>query len=110
MVFTAQVIGRFVFDNLNLLNRSGRLTVLYDPEIKKLNDLEDGALVLLSFLFRQYNLNSIYSSAMQVNRSHCDLLEAIGFQRDGILRQRHFYDGEFRDVYVYSLLRYEADI
>lgn len=104
------VIARMTVTDLNLLNRSCRLTISADPEIGKLNDLQEGLSALLDYVFRQFNLNSVYSSALQLDKRLIETFESLGFKRDGVLRQRHFFDGAFHDIYEYSLLRYEANL
>jgi RimJ/RimL family protein N-acetyltransferase len=37
------------------------------------------------------------------------MLEKAGFRRDGTLRHQYYYNGEFHDGYLYSLLRFEFD-
>lgn len=104
------VIGRLVYDKVNLLNRSARIDSLGDPEIKKTEELSEGLKLLLSYLFMQFDLNSIYTSFSKVEEKTLKFYESLGFKRDGVLRQRHFFAGEFHDVYAYSLLRFEFKI
>ncbi len=104
------VIARMTITDLNLLNRSCRLGITSDPETGKLNDLQEGSAALLDYVFRQFNLNSVYASALQLDRKLIETFESLGFKRDGVLRQRHFFNGAFHDIYEYSLLRYEANL
>ncbi|MFQ5606563.1 MAG: GNAT family N-acetyltransferase [Candidatus Zixiibacteriota bacterium] len=104
------IIARVTVTDLNLLNRSCRLGLASDPELKKRAELDEGVSTLAGYLFRQYNLNSIYGAVTALDRTYIETLEALGFKRDGALRQRHFFDGEYHDVLVFSLLRYEAEV
>lgn len=104
------IIARLTITDLNLLNRSCRLTIAADPEMDKLNDLQEGLSALLDYVFRQFNLNSVYASALQLDKKLIETFESLGFKRDGVLRQRHFFNGAFHDIYEYSLLRYEANL
>ncbi|HSH00604.1 MAG TPA: GNAT family protein, partial [candidate division Zixibacteria bacterium] len=104
------VIGGVCVRELNLLNRSAEIEIFAEPELKKLGEFTDGVLALIGHLFRTYNLNSLYSQTTAADSRTSAALEELGFSRDGALRHRHFYQGEFGDVYIYSLLRYEFEM
>jgi len=37
------------------------------------------------------------------------LLETLGFKKDAVLRDHYFYNGEFHNGFIYSLLLFELD-
>jgi len=55
--------------------------------------------------FTRLGLNRIYAHHMARNPASGRVLERIGMQREGILRQRVRKWGRFEDVVIYSLLR-----
>lgn len=57
--------------------------------------------------FQQLNLNRIHLSVLASNERALRLYEKIGFQREGVLRQAQYKDGEYLDVIVMGLLRGE---
>lgn len=57
--------------------------------------------------FRQLNLNRVHLSVLASNDRAVRLYERIGFQREGLLRQAQYKDGEYLDVIVMGLLRSE---
>ena len=104
------VVGSVIVSDINLLNRSGKLELFADPESADTREYAEGVALLLRHLFNTYNLNSVYTSVTAADSQTVALLEELGFSRDGTLRQRHFYRGEFGDVYIYSLLRFEFEM
>jgi [ribosomal protein S5]-alanine N-acetyltransferase len=57
--------------------------------------------------FHHMNLNRINAYVALQNESSVKLLESLGFKREGIYRDKHFFRGEYYDHYVYSLLKRE---
>ena len=102
-------IGQAEFSNLNELNRSAEISLLIDPEERKSGAGEETINILCRFLFRYRGLNKVYCQIGSFNEAAIKLLESSGFKRDGVLRHHHFYNGEFHDEYVYSLLLFEFE-
>lgn len=62
---------------------------------------------LLSYAFRELNLNRV---SLQVHADHeraVDLWKSVGFQEEGRLRQAVFLGGEYRDLLLMAILRDE---
>lgn len=57
--------------------------------------------------FTNMNLNRINAFVALNNLRSARLLESLGFTREGIYREKHFYRGEYFDHYTYSLLKRE---
>ena len=60
---------------------------------------------LLDYGFHTLKFNRIFARAFIRNSASLKILEQAGFQREGVLRQDMFKDGEFFDVALYGLLR-----
>lgn len=60
---------------------------------------------VLAFGFDQMALNRIEAEVTVGNESSIRVLAKLGFQREGLLRQRGFWKGAYHDVWLYSLLR-----
>jgi [ribosomal protein S5]-alanine N-acetyltransferase len=57
--------------------------------------------------FRSLGLNRIHAYIAPENLTSIRLLEKLGFKREGIFRDKHYYMGEYHDLYCYSLLKRE---
>lgn len=62
---------------------------------------------LIDELYRQYPHPAVYARTLPTNEASRGLLESLGFSQEGRLRKEAFWDGEYRDTIVYSLLREE---
>jgi ribosomal-protein-alanine N-acetyltransferase len=60
---------------------------------------------ILYFGFQQMSLNRIEADVMRHNAASMRVLEKLGFQREGVLRQRGYWKGAYHDLYFFSLLR-----
>ncbi|KAA3635851.1 MAG: N-acetyltransferase [Calditrichaeota bacterium] len=102
-------VGKVSFFNYNDVNRSAELGILIDPDERK-NDYATEALqILIEYLFMYRNLNKVYAETAEFNTGTIKLLESLGFHRDGVLRQHHYFNGEYHNKFAYSLIRYEVD-
>ncbi|MEW6412507.1 MAG: GNAT family protein [Candidatus Zixiibacteriota bacterium] len=102
-------VGQITFFNYNPLNRSAELGILIDPDERKNGHAADAMRVLIKYLFKYRDLNKVHASTAKFNKAAVALLESVGFKKDGALRNHHFYNGEYYDKLVYSMLRFELD-
>jgi ribosomal-protein-alanine N-acetyltransferase len=100
-------IGKISFFNFNSLNLSAELGILIDPDERQRGYAKEAMMVLMKYLFSYRNLNKVYAETAAFNGSAVKLLESLNFKKDGTLRSHHFYDGEFHNKFIYSLLRFE---
>lgn len=62
--------------------------------------------MLLDYGFNTLNINKITNDIFPDNQSIIRLPQKLEFQEEGRLKQQYFYQGECKDVMIYSLLRY----
>lgn len=60
--------------------------------------------LLCGYAFEERRLNKIYATIYAVNPAAGRVLEKVGFQEEGLLRQEGFLDGEHIDLHRYGLL------
>ncbi|AOY75057.1 GNAT family N-acetyltransferase [Clostridium formicaceticum] len=60
---------------------------------------------IIDYGFNILSLNRIEAYVMLENRGSANLLEKLGFQKEGILRERGYYKNKFWDEYIFSLLK-----
>ncbi|WP_255198314.1 GNAT family N-acetyltransferase [Halorarius litoreus] len=61
------------------------------------------------YAFRERRLNKVYATVYAVNPASARVLEKVGFQQEGTLRQHAFVDGEYVDIHYYGLLAEEFE-
>jgi ribosomal-protein-alanine N-acetyltransferase len=62
---------------------------------------------IIRFGFETLNLHSIEADSDPRNTASIRLLEKLGFKREALFRENVYFDGEFLDSAIYSLLRKE---
>jgi RimJ/RimL family protein N-acetyltransferase len=103
------LVGQISFFGYNALNRSAELGLIIDPDEQKKHYGTEALELLIAYLFKYRDLNKVYAHTAEYNKGAVKLLDKLGFQRDGVLRDHQFYQGEFHNSLVYSLLRFEMD-
>lgn len=66
--------------------------------------------VLLDFAFERLDLHRIEADSDPRNSASIRVLERLGFQREGTLRERYFQLGEVQDAVLFGLLRRERRV
>jgi RimJ/RimL family protein N-acetyltransferase len=102
-------VGIITYFDYNSLNRSAEMSLLIDPDERGKKFGLEAIRVLCKHLFYFRGLNKVYAQTASFNRGAVKLLESAGFKRDGVLRQHYFYDRDWHDGYLYSLLAHQAD-
>ena len=64
--------------------------------------------LVLDFGFDRMGLNRIEAVVFRDNAASCGLLEKLGFEREGLLREYEYLRGRYEDMAMYSLLRRQA--
>jgi len=59
---------------------------------------------LLTYGFREMELNRIRATVVTANVASANLLEKLSFQKEGLLREAQFVNGKFDDLFSYALL------
>jgi len=63
--------------------------------------------IMLDYLFLSKNVARIQVQTDVRNAASQNIIEKVGFKKEGILRKNFFMRGELRDCYIYSILREE---
>ena len=64
----------------------------------------------LSYAFDELNLHRIQVTVFSYNDRSLALVDKVGFQREGVFRERLQRDGQRHDMYLYGLLRREWEV
>lgn len=69
----------------------------------------DALATLADYAFDQVGLHKLTAEAFATNEASMHLLESVGFEREGRLREEEYVDGEWVDVVRYGSLAGERD-
>ena len=103
---TGEVIGDTML-NLDVRDRRAELGYLLAKSHRGKGYAFEAASAIVDFGFRNLMLNKIYAGVWTANQPSVNVLEKLGFTREGVLRQHDLKWGEFLDDARYGLLRSE---
>ena len=63
--------------------------------------------ILLDYAFSVKGLERIYTEVFSFNERSRKLMERVGFQQEGLLRQHDFHNGVRQDTYIFGILKPE---
>lgn len=101
-------IGNISLQNINYINRSAEFAIIigekdyWDKSIGR-----DAATLIIEHGFNSLNLNRIYCGTYSNNLGMQNMALALGFVKEGILREADFKEGNYVDIIKYGLLRKE---
>ncbi len=86
-----------------------RAEIGYDmlPEYRRKGIMNEALSKMIEYLFHDVGLNRIYAYIDPRNLASMNLVESLGFVKEGTLRESTFFRGRFWDDVVYSLLARE---
>ena len=85
--------------------RSTELDYWIAPERHDNGYGSDAAERMIQYAFEDRNLRRITSRPGSFNEGSQALLESLGFEHEGTLREASWYRGEYYDILIYGLLR-----
>jgi len=91
----------------NMDNREGWIGYVLNHNFWGQGYATEIAKVLLKFGFDELNLHRIFATCEPANIASAHVLEKIGMQREGYLRENKWAKGKWRDSLVYAILNYE---
>ena len=105
-----ELIGLFGLHQWNQYHRRAELGLDLNRAYWGQGIATEALSAILAFGFTRLNLNHIFASTIVSNKRSVQLLERLGFHRDGTRRSFSYEDdGTFHDSALYSLLQSEFD-
>jgi [ribosomal protein S5]-alanine N-acetyltransferase len=102
-----QLIGSLTLFNLDFNHRRAEIGYALGREHWGHGYMNEALMTLLKYAFESLNLHRIEADVDPRNAASISTLEKLGFQREGVLRERWQVNGEIQDAFFYGLLRHE---
>jgi len=102
-----QLIGSITLFNLSFPHRRAEIGYALAREYWGHGYMNEALMALLKYAFETLDLHRIEADVDPRNTASIKTVERLGFQREGILRERWQVNGEIQDAYFYGLLRHE---
>ncbi|PXX43278.1 GNAT family N-acetyltransferase [Undibacterium pigrum] len=98
------LIGTVGFHTISDINRSAELAYDLAPEYWGKGVMQPAALALCDWGFRQAGYNRIQATVLETNSHSIQLLERMGFEREGYLRAFRMVRGTPGNFWMYACL------
>lgn len=102
-----RTVGTVILSDIDYKNGTAEI------QIKLLGDFQgkgygtDTIRTMVNYCFNELRLHCIYARINEDNTSSQKMVERVGFNREGVLRDRVFKEGKYLDVITYSILNEE---
>ncbi|MGB5376850.1 GNAT family N-acetyltransferase [Muriicola sp.] len=97
-------MGYCTFWKLDTKNARSELGFAMLPEKWGQGYMEEALKAVIEFAFRQWQLHSIEANINPLNERSRQLLIKQGFRKEGYFKENFWYNGQFLDSAIYSLL------
>lgn len=98
-------IGNVYLTDINYINRSANSHVLIgNKEYWGGGYAKEALSLMLDFAFNERGLNRVSAHVLESNIASIRMLQKIGYQIEGVLRESVFKNGKFRNQVVLSIL------
>lgn len=102
-----KIIGTATLFQLDSKNRRAEIGYALNRIFWKKGLVNEALNALLYFAFTELNLHRVEADVDPRNAASIRVLERLGFQREGFLRERWIVNGEICDTLFYGLLKSE---
>lgn len=107
LIFENQIAGIFGIHHLDSKNQKAEVGYWLGQPFAGKGLAFQSLSAVVKYSFEKLQLNRLEAKTATTNQPSIRLLERVGFQREGTLRQNYFVRGRFVDDYLYSLLKSE---
>jgi len=101
---TSQIIGMIGLMHVDHDVRKGEVGYWLAKPFWGRGIMKEAILMALRFYFTELHLHRVYAFVSPENGASIRLLEKVGFQREGFIREGAKQRGEYISVYLYSML------
>jgi RimJ/RimL family protein N-acetyltransferase len=111
MVFRIEIdnvlIGEVRLKNLRWFNRKAELSIIIHEEHQGKGYGREVLEYIIEYAFDKMNLHRLEAEALEFNEISISLLEKLGFQPEGRLREAKYHNDKYWDILRYGLLKSE---
>jgi [ribosomal protein S5]-alanine N-acetyltransferase len=102
-----KIVGTCTLSHLDRSNRKAQVGYALAREHWGKGYINEALTALLDFAFGELNLHRVEADIDPYNEASIRVVEKLGFQREGYLRESWIIGGEFKDALYFGLLKRE---
>ena len=100
----ARLIGTIGFWRIQKEHCRAEIGYMLHPSLQGKGMMQEAMTKVLDYGFKTMNLHSVEANVNPSNEASIRLLERSGFVREAYFKENYFYNGQFLDSAIYSLL------
>ena len=98
------LMGTIGFWRIQKEHYRAEIGYMLHPSLQGKGIMQEAMTTVLDYGFHTMNLHSVEANVNPSNEASIRLLEKMGFVREAYFKENYFYNGQFLDSAVYSLL------
>ena len=102
---TNTLIGDFGVWKIDRQNSRGEIGYILNPDYWGKGYMKESMVTLINFAFKTLNLHSLEANVNPQNENSKKLLLNFNFRQEAYFRENYYYNGQFLDSEIYSLLK-----
>ena len=100
-----KMIGRIEISDVNRDDKHAEISYALNRTYWRQGIMTEASKRVIDYAFNKMQLNRLYARTLTDNEASSKLLEKLGFQREGHLREHTQVKGYAEDVYIYGFLK-----
>jgi len=99
-------IGRIGFSRIDWVNRNANIfAIIGEPEYWGKGIAGEASKLMINYGFTELNLHKILSGVFTPNKRSLRAAEKLGFEKEGVLKEEMYVDGQYHDVHRFALFK-----
>ena len=99
-------IGFVGLERINWVNKNANISAtIGEPDYWGKGIAVEACKLLIKYGFTELNLHKIYASVHSLNARSLRATEKLGFQKEGIIKEEEYVDGQYLDEYKFALFK-----
>ncbi len=103
-------VGDFAFFKIDSKNSRAEIGYTLKPEFWGMGFMKEAMCTIFNFGFRDLNLHSLEANINPENDNSRAILRKMSFKKEAYFRENYFYNGDYLDSEIYSLLTSEFQL
>ncbi|GAH98179.1 unnamed protein product, partial [marine sediment metagenome] len=99
-------IGSIGFNHINWVSRNANIFLtIGEPEYWGKGIAGEASRLMINYGFTELNLHKIFAGVFTPNTRSLRAAEKLGFEKEGVLKEEMYVDGEYHDVHKFALFK-----
>ncbi len=104
-----KLAGELALRNVRWINRKAELSIFLMPDFQHQHLARRVFRLIADYLFFYLDFHRLEAEVFAYNERALKLVRSLGFIQEGVLREARWFDGRFRDIIRFGLLRHEYE-